>query len=62
MNTKVLLAKSNALPFRNAFSISSNPWLFDGQVYNLTFHPTVLSPEQIEVLFKKDENLKEAGK
>ena len=48
--------------FRDTFSVSSNPWYFDGQIYDLTFYPNVLSPDQIAAQFSRDGKLlKDAG-
>ena len=38
--------------FRDSFSVSQNPWFFDGQLYDLTFYPTVLTADQIAAQFK----------
>ena len=40
--------------FRDSFSVSQNPWFFDGRLYDLSFYPTVLSEEQIAARFKAD--------
>ena len=39
--------------FRELFTVSSNPWFLDAQIYDLNFRPDVLSADQIAAQFEE---------